>query len=75
MSDYDLPFKAVRTTTKWFARRNLIIGWAAYETALRLYENDRVDHYDGACTIATSESATSGAGRRGAVSCRVGCYL
>jgi hypothetical protein len=34
---------------------NLLIGWAAYETARRLYPNERVDYHDGARIIERSE--------------------
>jgi hypothetical protein len=58
MSDHDdLRFKVVRTNghDEVMARAaNLIIGQAAYETARRMYPNDRVDYRDGARIIATS---------------------
>jgi hypothetical protein len=34
---------------------NLIIGRAAYETARRMYSNERVDYRDGARVIARSD--------------------
>ena len=37
-----------------------LIGRAAYETARRLYENERVDFRDGARIIARSEPAVPG---------------
>jgi hypothetical protein len=46
---------AVVGIKKWAVRAaNLIIGQAAYETARRMYPNDRVDYRDGARIIATS---------------------
>jgi hypothetical protein len=54
----DLPFKVVRTNShdEVIARAiNLIVGRAAYETACRLYPNERVDYRDGARIIARSE--------------------
>jgi hypothetical protein len=58
MSDHDdLRFKVVRTNghDEVMARAaNLIICQAAYETARRMYPNDRVDYCDGARIIATS---------------------
>jgi hypothetical protein len=54
-------FKIVRTNRhdEVVARAtNLIIGCAAYETARRLYPNDRVDYRDGARTIAGSDQSS-----------------
>jgi hypothetical protein len=54
-ADDPLRFKVVRTNghDEVVARAtNLIIGRAAYETARRLYPNDRVDYRDGARIIA-----------------------
>jgi hypothetical protein len=52
MSDGDpLPFKVVRTNghEEIVAQAsNLIVGRAAYETARRLYPNDRIDTARGA---------------------------
>jgi hypothetical protein len=56
--DDDLKFKVVRTNShdEVVARAaNLLIGRAAYETARRLYENERVDFRDGARVIARSD--------------------
>lgn len=56
--DDDLRFKVVRTNShdEVVARAvNLLIGRAAYETACRLYPNDRVDYRDGARIIARNE--------------------
>jgi hypothetical protein len=61
--DDDLRFKVVRTNghDEVVARAtNLLIGRAAYETARRLYENERVDFRDGARIIAKSEPETKG---------------
>jgi hypothetical protein len=57
--DADLRFKVVRTNghDEVVARAaNLLVGRAAYETARRLYENERIDFRDGARIIARSES-------------------
>jgi hypothetical protein len=56
--DDDLRFKVVRVNghDEIVARAcNLIIGRAAFETARRLYPNERVDYRDGARVIARSE--------------------
>jgi hypothetical protein len=56
--DDDLRFKVVRVNghDEIVARAcNLLIGRAAYETARRLYEGERVDYRDGARVIARSE--------------------
>jgi hypothetical protein len=59
MPDHDdLRFKVVRTNghDEVVARAvNLIIGRAAYETARRLYPNERVDYRDGARIIERSD--------------------
>jgi hypothetical protein len=54
----ELLFKIVRTNghDEVLARAaNLIIGRAAYETARRLFPNDRVDYRNGAQIIARSD--------------------
>jgi hypothetical protein len=59
-ADDPLRFKVVRTNDhdEVVARAtNLIIGRAAYETARRLYPNDRVDYRDGARIIARSDQS------------------
>jgi hypothetical protein len=59
--DDDLCFKVVRVNghDEVVARaRNLLIGRAAYETARRLYEHERVDYRNGAQIIATSRPET-----------------
>jgi hypothetical protein len=56
--DDPLPFKVVRTNghDEIVARaNNLIVGRAAYETARRLYANERVDYRHGARIIARSD--------------------
>jgi hypothetical protein len=61
ISDDDLRFKVVRVNghDEVVARAvNLLIGRAAYETARRLYEGERVDYRDGARIIATSRHET-----------------
>jgi hypothetical protein len=53
-----LPFKVVRTNghEEIVARtNNLLVGRAAFETACRLYPNERVDYRDGTRIIAHSE--------------------
>ena len=59
MPDHDdLRFKVVRTNghDEVIARAvNLIIGRAAYETARRLYPDERVDYRDGARIIERSD--------------------
>lgn len=54
----DLPFKVVRTNThdEILARAtNLLIGRAAYETAARMYPNDRILYCQGARIIEKSK--------------------
>jgi hypothetical protein len=54
------PFKVVHTNghDEVVARAaNLIIGWAAYETARSLFPDDRIDYRDGARIIARSDQA------------------
>jgi hypothetical protein len=56
--DDDLRFKVVRTNghEEIVARaNNLLVGRAAFETARRLYPNERVDYRDGARIIAHSD--------------------
>jgi len=65
--DDPLCFKVVRTNSQdeIIARAvNLLVGRAAYETARRLYPNDRVDYRDGARIIARSEPESK-AGTKG----------
>jgi hypothetical protein len=53
----DLPFKVVRTngSDEVLARAtNLLLGRAAYETAVRLYPKDRIDYRHGARVIEKS---------------------
>lgn len=60
--DY-LPFKVVRTNgyDEVVARtNNLLVGRAAFETARRLYPNERVDYRDGSRLIARSEPESKG---------------
>ena len=57
MLDDELPFKVVRTNSddEVLARSvNLLLGRAAYETAVRLYPNDRIDYRCGARVIERS---------------------
>jgi hypothetical protein len=61
--DDDLRFKVARTkaANEVVARAvNPIIGRAAYETASRMYPNERVDYRDGARIIATSGPESKG---------------
>jgi len=54
----DLPFKVVRTNAhdEIIARAaNLLVGRAAYETARRLYPQDRIDYGCGARVIERSD--------------------
>ena len=56
--DEDLPFKVVRTNShdEVLARAtNLLLGRAAYETAVRLYPRDLIQYRDGARIIAKSD--------------------
>jgi hypothetical protein len=56
--DDPLRFKVVKTNShdEVIARAiNLLVGQAAYETARRLYPNERVDYRDGGRIIARSE--------------------
>jgi hypothetical protein len=58
----DLQFKAVHTTHEEIVARanNLLFGRAAFETARRLFPNERVDYRDGARIIAHSEPEEPG---------------
>jgi hypothetical protein len=54
----DLPFKVVRTNghDEVLARAaNLLMGRAAYETAVRLFPNDLIHYRNGAQIIARSD--------------------
>ena len=54
----DLPFKVVRTNShdEIIARdNNLLVGRAAYETARRMYPQDRIDYRCGARVIERSD--------------------
>jgi hypothetical protein len=58
----DLPFRVVRISSEdeVIARaNNLIVGRAAYETAVRLYPRDTIQYRDGARVIAKSEPKAS----------------
>jgi hypothetical protein len=58
----DLPFRVIRVNSEdeVIARaNNLLVGCAAYETAVRLYPRDRIDYRDGARIIARSEPKAS----------------
>jgi hypothetical protein len=58
MLDEDLPFKVVRINShdEVLARAaNLIVGRAAYETALRLFPKDTIQYRNGAQIIARSD--------------------
>ena len=59
----DLHLKVVRTNghDEIVARtNNLLVGCAAFETARRLYPNERVDFRDGTRIIAQSEPESKG---------------
>jgi hypothetical protein len=54
----DLPFRVIRMNSgvEVIARaNNLIVGRAAYETAVRLYPGDTIQYRDGARIIARSD--------------------
>jgi hypothetical protein len=54
----DLPFRVIRVNSEdeVIARtNNLIVGRAAYETAVRLYPKDVIQYRDGARIIARSD--------------------
>ncbi len=54
----DLPFRVIRVNSEdeILARAtNLIIGRAAYETALRMYPRDTIQYRDGARIIDRSD--------------------
>jgi hypothetical protein len=60
MYEEDLPFKVVRTNghDEVLARTaNLLMGRAAYETAVRLFPNDLIHYRNGAQIIARSDTA------------------
>jgi hypothetical protein len=57
----NLPFRVIRVNSEdeVLARaNNLIVGWAAYETARRMYPKDRIDYRPGARVIEKSEPGT-----------------
>jgi hypothetical protein len=58
MLDEDLPFKVVRTNShdEILARAaNLLVGRAAYETAIQLFPQDAIQLRNGAQIIARSD--------------------
>ncbi len=62
MLSEDLPFKVVRANghDEVIARaNNLLVGRAAYETAIRLYPKDTIQYRDGARIIERSEPNAS----------------
>jgi hypothetical protein len=64
VDDDDLPFKVVRTNShgEIIARAgNLLVGRAAYETAVRMYPKDRIDYRCGARVIEKSYDDPPGA--------------
>jgi hypothetical protein len=57
MLDDELPFKVVRANTsssELVQSVNLLLGRAAYETAVRLYPKDRIDYRCGVRVIERS---------------------
>jgi hypothetical protein len=57
MHPENLPFRVIRVSSEdeVIARaNNLIVGRAAYETAVRLYPRDTIQYRDGASIIARS---------------------
>jgi len=62
MHSENLRFRVVRVNSEdeVIARaNNLIVGRAAYETAVRLYPKDTIQYRDGARIIAGNEPTTS----------------
>jgi hypothetical protein len=62
MHSENLPFRVVRVNSEdvVIARaNNLIVGRAAYETAVRLYPRDTIQYRDGARIIAGSDAKAS----------------
>jgi hypothetical protein len=60
MYQEELPFKVVRTNghDEVLARAaNLIVGRAAYETAIRMFPNDTIHYRNGAQIVARSDAA------------------
>jgi len=58
MISEDLPFRVIRVNSEdeVIARaNNLLVGRAAYETAVRLYPRDVIQYRDGARIIERSE--------------------
>jgi hypothetical protein len=58
MLSEDLPFRGIRLSSEdeFIARaNNLVVGRAAYETAVRLYPRDVIQYRDGARVIARSD--------------------
>jgi hypothetical protein len=63
MHPENLPFRVIRVNSEdeVLARaNNLIIGRAAYETAVRLYPKDLIHYRDGARIIARSDEERTG---------------
>jgi len=50
-----LPFRVIREDEVIARANNLLVGRAAYETAVRLYPRDTIQYRDGARIIATSD--------------------
>ena len=62
MHPEDLPFRVIRVNSEdeVIARaNNLVVGRAAYETAVRLYPKDKIQYRNGARIIARSEPKAS----------------
>jgi len=63
MHPENLPFRVIRVNSQdeVIARAsNLLVGRAAYETAVRLYPKDLIHYRDGARIIARSDELSSG---------------
>jgi hypothetical protein len=62
MHPEDLPFPVIRVNSDdevIACANNLLVGRAAYETAVRLYPRDTIQYSDGARIIARSEPQAS----------------
>ncbi len=58
MLDEDLPFKVIRTNSHdeiLASAASLLVGRAAYETAIRLFPKDAIQFRNGARIIARSD--------------------
>jgi hypothetical protein len=59
MHPENLPFRVIREDEVIARANNLVVGRAAYETAVRLYPRDAIQYREGAGVIARSDPNSS----------------